>query len=83
MEDHLHKIILRDENSHKGAFGHAFVVGGNKGYGGAAILAAKAAEKKGIPFGTNTRGCLSGVGLTTDLGRVQDTILFLYRGPWR
>ena len=47
MEDHLHKIILRDENSHKGAFGHAFVVGGNKGYGGAAILAAKAAAFSG------------------------------------
>ena len=33
MEDHLHKIILRDENSHKGAFGHAFIVGEIKAMG--------------------------------------------------
>ncbi len=56
MENHLHKIILRDENSHKGAFGHAFVVGGNKGYGGAAILAAKAAAFSGAGLiGLGTR----------------------------
>ena len=56
MEDHLHKIILRDENSHKGAFGHAFIVGGNKGYGGAAILAAKAAAFSGAGLiGLGTR----------------------------
>ena len=56
MEDHLHKIILRDENSHKGAFGHTFVVGGNKGFGGAAILAAKAAAFSGAGLiGLGTR----------------------------
>jgi len=56
MEDHIHKIILRDENSHKGAFGHAFVVGGNKGFGGAAILAAKAAAFSGAGLiGLGTR----------------------------
>ena len=56
MEDHLHKIILRDENSHKGVFGHAFIVGGNKGYGGAAILAAKAAAFSGAGLiGLGTR----------------------------
>ncbi len=56
MEDHINKIILRDENSHKGAFGHAFVVGGNKGFGGAAILAAKAAAFSGAGLiGLGTR----------------------------
>ncbi len=56
MEDHLHKIILREENSHKGNFGHAFIVGGNKGFGGAAILAAKAAAFSGAGLiGLGTR----------------------------
>ncbi|MBV06155.1 MAG: bifunctional ADP-dependent NAD(P)H-hydrate dehydratase/NAD(P)H-hydrate epimerase [Gammaproteobacteria bacterium] len=47
MEDHLHKLILRDQNSHKGNFGHALIIGGNNGFGGAAILAAKAAAFSG------------------------------------
>lgn len=47
MENQIDKIILRDLNSHKGNFGHVLVVGGNSGYGGAGILAAKAAAYSG------------------------------------
>ncbi len=42
----------RDANSHKGSFGHLLVVGGSRGFCGAAALTARAA-------------CRSGVGLVT------------------
>jgi len=43
----LKKITNRESNSHKGDFGHLLIVGGNLGYGGAAILASKAAAHSG------------------------------------
>ena len=47
MERGIRKLTKRNIQSHKGHFGHVLVIGGNKGFGGAAILAAKAALKSG------------------------------------
>ena len=47
MEDHLKKINQRNLNTHKGHYGHVLIIGGNTGFGGAAILAAKAAARSG------------------------------------
>ena len=47
MEKSLAKILNRPKNSHKGDFGHTLVIGGDSGYGGAAILASKAAIMSG------------------------------------
>ena len=47
MENHLQKISERDLNSHKGNYGHVLVIGGNTGFGGAAILTAKAVARSG------------------------------------
>ena len=47
MEKSLAKILNRPKNSHKGDFGHTLIVGGDSGYGGAAILASKAAIMSG------------------------------------
>lgn len=38
---------LRKPNSHKGTYGHITVIGGDHGYGGAAIMASEAAAKSG------------------------------------
>lgn len=38
---------LRTLNSHKGTYGHVTVIGGDVGYGGAAIMASEAAAKSG------------------------------------
>jgi len=38
---------LRQRDAHKGHFGHVLVVGGNAGFGGAAIMAAQAAGRVG------------------------------------
>jgi len=43
----LNKLINRNLNSHKGNYGHLMVIGGDKGFGGAAILAAKCAAMSG------------------------------------
>ena len=47
MEKSLAKILNRPKNSHKGNFGHTLIIGGDRGYGGAAILASKAAIMSG------------------------------------
>ena len=47
MEKSLTKILNRPRNSHKGDFGHTLIIGGERGYGGAAILASKAAIMSG------------------------------------
>ena len=50
----IEKIILdkvskkRDSNAYKNQFGHVLLVGGDSGYGGAIILAAKAASQSGV-----------------------------------
>ena len=43
----LLRKLLRNSESHKGDFGHVLVVAGNIGFGGAALLASKAAIKIG------------------------------------
>ena len=47
FEKYLPELFSRQDNSHKGNFGHVCVVGGDHGYGGAGILAAKAAMNIG------------------------------------
>lgn len=41
------QIPRRARGAHKGAFGHVLVVAGNRGYGGAGLLAAEAAARSG------------------------------------
>lgn len=43
VQKHISKIQARKENTHKGDFGHVFVVGGSKGMTGAAYLTSQAA----------------------------------------
>ena len=43
----LSKIIYREEDAHKGNFGHALIIGGDRGLGGAGILASRAAVYSG------------------------------------
>ncbi|MEX2365101.1 MAG: NAD(P)H-hydrate dehydratase, partial [Pseudohongiellaceae bacterium] len=42
-----HNLTRRPRNAHKGDFGHVLVVGGNAGFGGAALMAAEAAARVG------------------------------------
>ena len=43
----LKKKLIRSSDAHKGDFGHVLVVGGNIGFGGAGLLASKAAVHSG------------------------------------
>lgn len=43
----LQALGPRARDAHKGHFGHALIVGGNQGYGGAALLAARACLRSG------------------------------------
>ena len=52
FEDLVDRVIFREQDAHKGNFGHAIVIAGDRGLGGAGILASKA-----IVY--------SGTGLTT------------------
>lgn len=45
--DLLEYLPLRKADAHKGDFGHVLVIGGDKGYGGAVIMAAEAAARTG------------------------------------
>ena len=40
-------FVPRDADTHKGDFGHALVIGGSPGMGGAAFMAASAAQRSG------------------------------------
>ena len=40
-------LASRPHSSHKGDYGHVVIVGGNYGYGGAALMAAEAAQRSG------------------------------------
>ena len=46
-ENSISKIVYREEDAHKGNFGHALIIGGDKGLGGAGILASRAAVYSG------------------------------------
>lgn len=43
----LHRLAPRAADAHKGDFGHVMVIGGDTGYGGAALMAAEAAARTG------------------------------------
>lgn len=58
----------RDADAHKSQFGHVMVIGGEKGYGGAAILAAESAA-------------MSGAGLITLATRAEHVTAALVRRP--
>ena len=46
-ENSMGRVIYREEDAHKGNFGHVVVVGGDRGFGGAGILCSKAAVYSG------------------------------------
>ena len=45
--DLLESLPSRKADAHKGDFGHVLIIGGDKGYGGAVIMAAEAAARAG------------------------------------
>lgn len=47
LEDLLQRLSPRMADAHKGDFGHVMVIGGDTGYGGAALMAAEAAARTG------------------------------------
>ena len=47
LQSLLHLLPTRQKNSHKGNYGHALVVGGNEGMGGAGLMAAQMAARSG------------------------------------
>ena len=47
LKAELEKLTPRKTNCHKGDFGHALIIGGDHGMGGAAIMAAIAASRSG------------------------------------
>ena len=54
----LKKKLIRPSDAHKGDFGHLLVVGGNIGFGGAGLLASKAAVHSGAGLvSLATRSC--------------------------
>lgn len=42
-----HQLGKRPRDGHKGDFGHVLVIGGDKGYGGAALMAGMSAARSG------------------------------------
>ncbi|MDG2176379.1 MAG: NAD(P)H-hydrate dehydratase [Gammaproteobacteria bacterium] len=42
-----HQLSKRDSNTHKGNYGHVLVIGGDKGFGGAALMAGMSAARTG------------------------------------
>lgn len=47
LDEQLAKLKPRKADAHKGNFGHVMVIGGDSGYGGAALMAAEAAARTG------------------------------------
>ena len=65
----IRKILQpRPEVCHKGCFGHVLLIGGNKGYAGAAVLSTKASAR-------------SGAGLTSALVDIDSVIPILNHTP--
>ncbi len=67
-EDFTHLLPPRDKVSHKNRFGHVLIVGGDRGFGGAVLLAAEAAVR-------------TGAGLVTVASREQTCGALLGRRP--
>lgn len=47
LPGHLPQLAARSPNAHKGQFGHLLVIGGDRGFGGAALLSAESALRSG------------------------------------
>ena len=47
FEESIDKVVFREQDAHKGNFGHVLVIGGDRGLGGAGLLASKAAVYSG------------------------------------
>jgi NAD(P)H-hydrate epimerase len=64
----LQTLPPRARDAHKGNFGHVMVIGGDRGFGGAALMAAEAAAR-------------AGAGLVSVATRPEHTAAFLARRP--
>lgn len=64
LEVLLARLPERKVDAHKGDFGHVLVVGGNQGYGGAPLMAARMAARSGAGL----------IGVVTQPGNVQAII---------
>lgn len=47
LPGHLPQLAARSPDAHKGQFGHLLVIGGDRGFGGAALLSAESALRSG------------------------------------
>ena len=47
LPGHLPQLAARSPDAHKGQFGHLLVIGGDRGFGGAALLSAQSALRSG------------------------------------
>lgn len=47
LHGHLPQLAARAPDAHKGQFGHLLVIGGDRGFGGAALLSAESALRSG------------------------------------
>lgn len=47
LPGHLPQLAARSPSAHKGQFGHLLVIGGDRGFGGAALLSAQSALRSG------------------------------------
>ncbi|HCT05758.1 MAG TPA: NAD(P)H-hydrate dehydratase, partial [Pseudomonas sp.] len=47
LHGHLPQLAARSPDAHKGQFGHLLVIGGDRGFGGAALLSAESALRSG------------------------------------
>ena len=89
------KMPVREMNSHKGSHGHALIVGGDEGMGGAAIMAAEAALYSGaglvslVTHPSNVSAALSrkpeimvkGLTKSLDLNRLVQVASCVVLGP--
>lgn len=95
LSDLLPALAPRPAASHKGAYGHVLVVGGEHGFGGAALLAAEAALRAGAGLvSVATRAAhvpaflarrpelmVNAVDTVHDLGRLLDAASVVLIGP--
>ena len=67
-EDSISRVVYREQDAHKGNFGHVLVVGGDRGMGGASLLSSRAAV-------------YSGAGLTSLVTRPEHVVASLASCP--
>lgn len=81
-EDILIKVITqRPENSHKGTFGRAVLIGGNNQYGGAIIMSAEACINTGAGLTTVVTAEKNHAPCMLDCQK-QWSLIFLIRSCW-